>query len=145
MSLPYFKFMCDDWLGGLICTHDMETQGVFVNLAARLWKREGYIDNDETVLSRVFRIDKHLLSKCLQALIHDNLVCVTSDEKLYIKFILTQLQHCNKLSSTRAAAGSKGGKAKGKLLLYPEPEPEPDPDLKDICPKSGRRYTQAQK
>lgn len=142
-SLPYFQFMVDDWLGGLICTHTMEHQGIFINICARLWKRGGYLDGNEDRLARMLRINKQMLSNCLILLKQDGIICFTSDGRLYIKFILAQLERFKDISAKRALAGSKGGKAFAKQLpltaCASEPEPEPESKIPPKAPKGAKR------
>lgn len=139
--LPYFKFMVDDWLGGMICTHDMATQGVFINLCARAWKNGGYLENDEDKLARVLRVEKQMLSNCLSLLKRDGLVCQANDGLLHVKFLVMQLGIQRSISAKRSKAGRKGGLASGKQLLSkreassePDPDPDPEPDLKQDPP-----------
>ena len=137
MSLPYFQFMVDDWLSGLICTHDMETQGVFVNVCARLWKCGGRMLDDDDRNARLLRVDKQLLSKCLVLLKQDGILLVDDDGNLYVKFLLSQLDKVKELSAKRSIAGRKGGQAIAKQkaskpqAIACHPDPEPDPDLED--------------
>ncbi len=111
-DLPYFKFMVGDWLSGDIHGHDMETQGVFINLCARIWKEGGALDRDDAKLARLLRVDKQKLASALQVLIDDGCLVITEHGKLSSKFILLQLAERGTLSEARARAGRKGGKAK---------------------------------
>jgi len=139
MAPPYFKFYTDDWLGGLICTHDMQTQGIFINLCARMWKADGYLPHDEEDLARILRCDKQVLSNCLVLLIRDGIVCLSQDKKLFVKFILSQIEEMKNISVKRAEAGSKGGKISKRQpisnCLHPDTDTEPDTDLPPIPPK----------
>jgi len=117
-NLPYFKFMVSDWMSGTIFSHDMETQGVFINLCARMWKNGGTITGDIDRLSRLLgRVDKQMLSKCLDLLEQDELVCLDKDGNLYVKFICAQLEDRAALHVKRSDAGRKGGKANAKQML----------------------------
>jgi len=138
MSLPYFQFMVDDWLSGLICTHDMETQGVFLNVCARLWKCGGRMPDDDDRNARLLRVNKQLLSTCLAKLKQDFILLVDDDGNLYVKFLLKQLEARKEVSAKRSAAGRKGGQAnakqtvsKKKAIAKHSPEPEPEPDIEE--------------
>ena len=40
-ELPYFKFYCNEWITGNITFLDYETQGLFINLCAFYWSKNG--------------------------------------------------------------------------------------------------------
>ena len=40
-ELPYFKFITSEWLDGEITIEDLETQGLFINICALYWSKEG--------------------------------------------------------------------------------------------------------
>ena len=42
-GLPYFKFTPSEWLTGEICFEDLETQGLFINICAWYWQRDGLL------------------------------------------------------------------------------------------------------
>ena len=71
-SLPYWKFFADEWISGNIQAHDMETQGVFINLCARAWKDGGYVEHNNDKLARLLRVDKQVLASAIQLLLDDD-------------------------------------------------------------------------
>ena len=111
-SLPYWKFFADEWISGNIQAHDMETQGVFINLCARAWKDGGYVEHNNDKLARLLRVDKQVLASAIQLLLDDDLLVEMDGHGLSSKFILLQLDERNTLSDKRSKAGRKGGKAK---------------------------------
>jgi hypothetical protein len=110
-KLPFFKFFSKDWLSGNIQAHDMETQGVFINICARAWSEGGKIEANHDRLSRLLRVNKQILASALQLLVDDGLL-VLLDGCYSSKFILLQLEELSTLSKKRAVAGRKGGNAK---------------------------------
>lgn len=150
-DLPYFKFMVNDWLGGSIQAHDMETQGVFVNICARAWKNGGKVKADDR-LARLLRIDKQVLSNCLALLVEDGLLVKSGSDFVSSKFILLQLKQQETLHDKRSAAGRKGGIAKHlkrvskcqanakQVSSIPESESESESDTEsegDISAREG--------
>ena len=145
-GLPYWKFFSDKWLAGNIQAHDMQTQGIYINLCARTWADGGEIEYNIERLSRVLHIDKQVLEVAMQLLIDDEIIVITKSGNLTTKFILQQLADRKKLSKKRANNGRKGGnakqlarvskcQAKGKqnlaiLEVEVEPEIEVESDLK---------------
>ena len=77
-SLPYWKFFADEWISGNIQAHDMETQGVFINLCARAWKDGGYVEHNNDKLARLLRVDKQVLASAIQLLLDDDLLVESS-------------------------------------------------------------------
>ncbi len=52
-KLPWFKFDCDNWLTGKIQLCDIETQGVFINLCAMMWRENGKIKKDRFLHKKI--------------------------------------------------------------------------------------------
>ena len=141
-SLPYWKFFADEWISGNIQAHDMETQGVFINLCARAWKDGGYVEHNNDKLARLLRVDKQVLASAIQLLLDDDLLVESCADGLSSKFILLQLDQRSTLSDKRSKAGRKGGKAKQlnkasksqasakQRASIKEVEPEAEPKLK---------------
>ena len=110
-NLPYFKFYVDSWLSGCIQGYDMETQGIFINLCARAWKRGGWVEIDER-LARLLHISLDDLSNALALLEQDGGPLVRRGKKVSSKFILLQLDELKTLHQKRVEAGRKGGNTK---------------------------------
>mgnify|MGYP003627900666 CR=1 FL=1 len=111
-SLPWFKFVADSWIAGDIQAHDMQTQGIFINICARVWKNGGPIEYNIDRLARLIRVDNDVLKAAIDDLIADDLLVLANDVLLASKFVLLQLEQRNELSTRRAEAGRKGGQAK---------------------------------
>ena len=56
-GLPYFKFTPSEWLTGEICFEDLETQGLFINICAWYWQRDGLLKISDIEKSRAFYSD----------------------------------------------------------------------------------------
>ena len=52
-GLPYWKFMSDKWLAGNIQGHDMQTQGIYINVCARAWSDGGEAEYNVDKLSHI--------------------------------------------------------------------------------------------
>ncbi len=110
MGIPYFKFFTTDYLSGRIQHFDMTTQGIFLNICALLWKNKGELYYNIDELSHILRVDKQLLSKCLNLLIEKDIIKKFASGLLEVCFISEQLQERKILSVKRSVAGRKGGK-----------------------------------
>jgi len=114
----------------------MATQGVFINICARIWKNGGTVTADPGKLSRILRCDKQMLSNCLALLKTDDLLVEKQEANgvlLTVKFLDKLLGKSKMISIKRAEAGRKGGQAIAKQMpskraASPEPDPEPEPE-----------------
>ena len=110
-ELPWFKFNSDKWLAGNIQGYDMQTQGIFVNLCARIWQDGGEMQESDR-LAFIMHLDKQTLANAIHLLLDGDMLVRTDSGCLSSKFILLQLADMRDISSKRAVAGRKGGKAK---------------------------------
>lgn len=46
-NFPYFKFIATEWLTGDIVYEDFDTQGLFINICALYWQRDGKLSIDD--------------------------------------------------------------------------------------------------
>ena len=46
-NFPYFKFIATEWLTGDIVYEDFECQGLFINICALYWQRDGKLSIDD--------------------------------------------------------------------------------------------------
>jgi len=116
-GLPYFKFYVMEYLAGEIQAFDMETQGVFVNILARIWKEGGRLERNDAKLALLLRMDKDKLSNCLNVLSGASVLLVGADGCLTTSFIQEQLSEREHLHEKRANAGRKGGNARALKAL----------------------------
>lgn len=110
-SLPYYKNYPDDYLSGSIRLCSYETQGVFAILTNVLWKREGYLPDNIEEISLITGVESKSLAKALEQLKAKACVCFSNDGKIYVKFILEQLEKMKRLKAERVRCGKLG---KGK-------------------------------
>ncbi|MCP3968517.1 MAG: hypothetical protein GY750_05120 [Lentisphaerae bacterium] len=89
-KLPFFKFDCDDWLTGKIQLCDMETQGIFTNLCAMMWRENGKIKKDR-FLHKKIRVPLATLEGALVTLKELEII-YENDEYLSAKFIDDQIK-----------------------------------------------------
>jgi len=108
-ELPYFQFMVGDWFKGDIqcCKH--ETKGVFIDICAQLWRKDGMLPPDHDTLARLCRCDKQCLSNALAELDHWGITSRNDDGMIVVDFITEQLSEMAEKHERRVQAGRKGG------------------------------------
>ncbi len=102
-NFPYFKFVATEWLTGDIVFEDYELQGIFINICALYWHRDGIINVDE--LTKRLKSDRVLSLK-------DRFLNVDNKGFISIKFLDEQLVDANHLSKVNSDNGKKGAEAK---------------------------------
>lgn len=110
-NLPYYKNYPDDYLSGSIRFCSYEAQGIFAILKNVLWKRDGFLPNNPEEISMITGIESKSLSNALEVLKQKHCICFDDDGKLYVKFILEQLEEMRKIRDVRSKCGKLG---KGK-------------------------------
>jgi hypothetical protein len=100
----YFKFIATEWLTGDICFEDYELQGIFINVCAIYWHRNGDVTINE--------LEKRLKTDRLISLI-DRFISVNESGKITIKFLDEQLLDAGHISKVNSQNGSLGGRPKG--------------------------------
>lgn len=112
-NFPYFKFTSSEWLTGDIVFEDLETQGLFINICAIYWQRDGELLIDDIEKRFENLLGKAKLSECL-AKLSDRFLSVKDKKigKISIKFLDEQFNLLSELSHQNSLNGSKGGKAK---------------------------------
>lgn len=98
----YFKFIATEWLTGDIVFEDFELQGIFINICALYWHRDGVLSVEE--------IEKRLKTDRLPSLT-DRFISV-KDGFISIKFLDEQLIEAGHVSKVNSANGKKGGRPK---------------------------------
>lgn len=111
-ELPYFKFYCNAWITGDITSLSYETQGLFVNLCAFYWSKNG-----ELYLTNCKRKFKDCKELCFTELIECNIIKV-KDDKIIINFLDEQIEERFQMSKNNALNGSKGGIAKATAKQF---------------------------
>lgn len=106
-DLPYFKFNISEWLTGDITTCSLEAQGLFTNICALYWSREG--DLRTSIIEKKFsRVD------LMEELIEMGVIKLKDDQMaVSISFLDEQLEERKDLSSKNsknvAKRWQKGG------------------------------------
>lgn len=122
-GFPYFKFTSSEWLTGDIVFEDMSTQGLFINICAIYWQRDGILQfaDIEKRFSAIIEITE---LKRIIARLTDRFIWVNSENPDYfnIKFIDEQLGEISELSKQNSENGKKGGRP--KTLNYNEKKPK---------------------
>jgi len=107
-NFPYFKFVATEWLTGNISFEDFDVQGLFINICAFYWHRDGNLTFEE-VKKRYKRED------LIQILI-DSDYLGEDDNSISISFLDEQLVAANHISKKNSENGKKGVLAKALKL-----------------------------
>ena len=110
-NLSFFKFSPEQWLTGKIQLLSAVEKGIFIDLAARIWKEGGSLENSP-VLHRVLRVEKGTLCEAFQAFIELDILQVEGGF-LRMKFISEQISAVEEYSRRQAEYGKTGGRPKG--------------------------------
>lgn len=104
-GLPYFKFWPSEWLTGDICFENLESQGLFINICAWYWQRNG-----ELSLADIEK--RYNKATALDSLS----VCFFNVENGMIKiaFLDEQFSERKRTSKTNSENGMLGGRPKTK-------------------------------
>lgn len=115
-ELPYFKFYTSEWLDGDITIENLEAQGLFINICALYWSKEGNVFIDKLRKRFHFASDD-----CLDSLIKEGFITVGSEGKIEISFLNEQFGERVKLSSKNSLNGKKGGRPKNPNKTQTKP------------------------
>lgn len=105
-----------EYLGGDIQAANMEEQGIFINICARLWDKNGYISSDIDILSQLLKVEKVVLISAIKTL-EQLEVLKRNENSFFVSFILKELKEAKTTHKKRVYAGRKGGQT--KALLHP--------------------------
>jgi hypothetical protein len=101
-NFPYFKFVATEWLTGDIVYEDFHIQGLFINVCALYWQRDGKLSLED-------------INKRYKTEIIDNLIdrfFTVNDGFISIKFLDEQLIDAGHISKVNSENGKKGAIAK---------------------------------
>jgi len=107
-----------EYLGGDIQATNMEEQGIFINICARLWDKNGYISSDIDILSQLLKVEKVALISAIKTL-EELKVLKRNKNTFFVSFVLKELKEAKTTHKKRVNAGRKGGEA--KALCQPPP------------------------
>lgn len=110
-NFPYFKFTAHEWLTGDIVFEDFELQGLFINVCAIYWHRDGKVSYEE--------LSKRLKTDRLNELT-DRFFSVI-DGFISVKFLDEQLIEAKHISKVNSDNGKKGGRPKANTAQEKKP------------------------
>jgi hypothetical protein len=100
-NFPFFKFFATEWLTGNIVFEDMKLQGLFINICALYWQRNGVV-----IMSDLHRRYPQYIKEIEELAIN---YLNVNENRISIQFLDEQLIEANHISIKRKQAGSKGG------------------------------------
>ena len=104
-ELPYFKFYTSEWINGDITLESFELQGLFVNICAYYWSKDGNVTM--TVLLKKFRGYDIQIQQ-----LQDSNIIKVNNGRLDISFLNEQLDSKQLQKYINQKNGSKGGRPK---------------------------------
>ena len=102
-NFPYFKFTATEWLTGDIVFESLELQGLFINVCAVYWQRDGKLSIEDLI--------KRYKNESLINQLIDKYVW-SDNGTILIKFLDEQLVEANHISKINSENGKKGAEAK---------------------------------
>lgn len=105
-SLPYFKFTPGEWMTGDIVFESFEVQGLFINICALYWQREGVLTISD--INNRYKKPKALVSLLGRFISVD----LNDPEIVTISFLDEQFSERLEKSQTNKKNGSLGGRPK---------------------------------
>jgi len=103
-ELPYFKFITSEWLDGEITIEDLETQGLFINICALYWSKEGRLS-----FSKIKKRFRFATEESFNSLVEEGFIDVEEDF-ISISFLNEQLEERVSKSLTNSQNGKLGGR-----------------------------------
>ena len=109
-NFPYFKFTVSEWMTGDIVFESLSTQGLFINICALYWQRDGNLTIED--------INKRYKNPAELSDLINRFVEVENDI-ISIKFLDEQLIDANHVSKVNSENGKKSAesRANAKRLL----------------------------
>lgn len=120
-NFPYFKFIVTEWMTGDIVFEELSTQGLFINICAIYWQRDGNLSVED--INRRYKNPSELNELVNRFLIVEN-------GFISIKFLDEQLIDANHISIKNSLNGAKGGRPK---------KSEKNPPLNDGLPPQSEK------
>lgn len=111
-NFPWFKFSPAEWLTGDIIYEDFAVQGVFINICAVYWQRDGKLTLED-IEKRFKRPD--IIEQLLNRFIHPH------EGYILITFLDEQLVSTGYISKVNSENGKKGGRPKTAKTLEKKP------------------------
>jgi len=102
-NFPYFKFTATEWLTGDIVYESLELQGLFINVCALYWQRDGKLTIEDLI--RRYK-NQSLINELINRYIWNE------QGDILIKFLDEQLIEANHISKVNSENGKKGAESK---------------------------------
>ena len=102
-NFPYFKFTATEWLTGDIVYESLELQGLFINVCALYWQRDGKLTIEDLI--KRYK-NQSLINELIDRYIWNE------QGNILIKFLDEQLIEANHISKVNSENGKKGAEAK---------------------------------
>lgn len=107
-NFPYFKFIATEWLTGDIVYENFDVQGLFINVCALYWQRDGKLSIED--------ITKRYKNEYLIQSLSGRFFSV-NDGFITIGFLDEQLIDANHISKTNSENGKKGAEKRKQLAM----------------------------
>lgn len=102
-NFPYFKFTVTEWMTGDIVYENFDVQGLFINVCALYWQRDGHLSIED--INKRYKAPDQLKE------LTDRFI-VVKDGFISIKFLDEQLVAAGHISKTNSDNGKLGGRPK---------------------------------
>jgi hypothetical protein len=102
-ELPYFRFYSSEWLEGDITLKNFTTQGLFINICAWYWKRDGNITI--SFINDRFIKGKPNIANSLKSLISSGIIKLTENDCFTIDFLEEQYSVLKRERNSRVKGG----------------------------------------
>ena len=107
-NFPFFKFSSGTWIAGNIVLEPLDVQGLFINICAMYWERDGELSIRE--INRRFK-----QPALTDRLIEGDLIKIKNDF-VSIEFLDEQFEEVAKISKSYSERGLKGAAARREAL-----------------------------
>ncbi len=121
-ELPYYKFISTEWLTGNISFEPLDVQGLFINICALYWQRDGVL--------KISEVEHRYKRKSLIAKLNGRFFSV-SDGFISIEFLDEQFTERQHVSQTNSENGKKGGRPHAKKNKAKKSNIEEEEELKE--------------
>ena len=111
-GFPYFKFKPTEWLTGDIVFESFAVQGLFINICALYWQRDGDVTLEDIIkrYKRPVELDS-LIDRFI----------LMDGQNIIIEFLDEQLVEAGHISAKNSAKGRLGGRPKGSSTKEKKP------------------------
>jgi hypothetical protein len=115
-NFPYFKFIATEWLTGDIVYEDFESQGLFINICALYWQRDGKLSIKD--------VNRRYKNESIIQSLSGRFFSV-NDGLISINFLDEQLEDANHISKVNSENGKKGAEKRKMLATAKQSLSEP--------------------